>query len=610
MSVIKSPYRLAPSEMEELSSQLKELKDKGFIRPSSSPWGAPVLFVKKKDGSFRMCIDYRELNKLTIKNRYPLPRIDDLFDQLQGSRYFSKIDLRAKEEHEMHLGLILELLKKEKLYAKFSKYEFWLQEVQFLGHVINGDSLHVDSSKIEARTKEAFQTLKDKLCNAHVLALPDGPEDFVVYCDASGLGLGCVLMQRGKANVVADALSRKKRFKPRRVRAINMTIQSSIKDKILVPQNEASEVVNALVEMMRGIDDQMERRSDGALYYLDGIWVPLMGDVRTLIMDKAHKLKYLVHLGADKMYYDLRDMYWWPRIKKDIAIYVIKCLTCSKIKVERQRPSGLLLTKSAHFLPIRKDFKMDRLARLYLNEIVARHGVAILIISDRNSRFTSRFWKSMQEALGTQLDMCMAYHPQFDGQSEHIIQTLEDMLRACVMDFRGSRDVYLLLVEFSYNNSYHSSVRCAPFEALYGRKYHSPILWAEKGVVRVGKKGKLAPRFVRPFKITERISLVSYRLKLPQELNGVHDTFHVSNLKKCLANSTLHVHLEEIQVDTKLNFVKKPVEILEREFKKLKLSRITIVKVRLNSKQGPEFTWEREDQMKLKYPHLFSSVIS
>ncbi|GKB95867.1 putative reverse transcriptase domain-containing protein, partial [Tanacetum coccineum] len=222
--VAKSLYRLAPSEMEELSGQLKELQDKGFIRLSSSPWEAPVLFVKKKDGSFIMCIDYRELNKLTIKNRYPLPRIDDLFDQLQGSQYFSKIDLRTREEHEMHLGLVLELLKKEKLYAKFSKCEFWLQEVQFLRHVINGDGIHVDPSKIEAikdweapRTpsevrsflglksktfdwggeqEKAFQTLKNKLCNAPVVALPDEPEDFVVHCDASGLGLGCVLMQR------------------------------------------------------------------------------------------------------------------------------------------------------------------------------------------------------------------------------------------------------------------------------------------------------------------------------------------------------------------------------------------------------------------------------
>ncbi|GJS06404.1 putative reverse transcriptase domain-containing protein [Tanacetum coccineum] len=260
MPVAKSPYHLAPSEME---SQLRELQDKGFIRPSSSPWGAPVLFVKKKDISFRMCIDYRELNKLTIKNCYPLLRIADLFDQLQGSQYFSKIDLRSgyhqlrvheddipktafktryghfeftvmpfgltnepatKEEHEMHLGLILELLKKEKLYAKFSKCEFWLQEVQFLGHVINRDGYYCrfikNFSKIAKpltiltqknktyvwgeEQEEAFQILKDKLCNAPVLALPDGLEDFIVYCDASGLGLGCVLMQKGRVIAYAS----------------------------------------------------------------------------------------------------------------------------------------------------------------------------------------------------------------------------------------------------------------------------------------------------------------------------------------------------------------------------------------------------------------------
>ncbi|GJY89414.1 putative reverse transcriptase domain-containing protein [Tanacetum coccineum] len=327
------------------------------------------------------------------------------------------------------------------------------------------------------------------------------------------------------------------------------------------------------------------------------------------------------------------------------------------------------LTKSAHFLPMREDYKMERLARLYLNKIVARHGVSIPIISDRDSRFTSRFWQSMQEALGTRLDMSMAYHPQTDSQSEHTIQTLEDMLRACVLDFGGSWDIHLPLVEFSYNNSYYSSVRCMPFEALYGRKCRSPIMWAEigesqligpelvqettekisqikhrlkaardrqksyadkrmkplefsvgdyvllkvspwKGVVRFGKKGKLAPRFVEPFKIIEKVGHVAYQLDLPEELNGVNDTFHVSNLKKCLADPTLKVPLDEIQVDAKLNFVEEPVEILEREFKKLKHSRISIVKVQWNSKHGPEFTWERKDQMKLKYPNLFSDVSS
>ncbi|GJU97219.1 putative reverse transcriptase domain-containing protein [Tanacetum coccineum] len=327
------------------------------------------------------------------------------------------------------------------------------------------------------------------------------------------------------------------------------------------------------------------------------------------------------------------------------------------------------LTKSAHFLPMREDYKIDRLARLYLDEIVSRHGVPISIISDHDSRFTSRFWHSMQEGLGTRLDMSMTYHPKTDGQSERTIQTLEDMLRACVLDFEGSWDVHLPLVQFSYNNSYHSSVRCAPFEALYGRKCCSPIMWAKIGegqliglelvqettekisqikdrlkaardrqksyadkrrkplefsvgdyvllkvlpwkcVVRFGKKGKLAPRFVRPFDIIKKVDPVAYRLDLPEELDGVHDTFHVSNLKKCLADPTLQVPLDEIQVDAKLNFVEEPVEILEKEFKKLKRSRIAIGKVRWNSKRGPEFTWERGDQMKLKYPHLFSDVSS
>ncbi|GKA33329.1 putative reverse transcriptase domain-containing protein [Tanacetum coccineum] len=327
------------------------------------------------------------------------------------------------------------------------------------------------------------------------------------------------------------------------------------------------------------------------------------------------------------------------------------------------------LTKSVHFLPMREDYKMNRLARLYLNEIAARHDVTISIISDRDSRFTSRFWQSMQEALGTQLDMSTAYHPQTDGQSEHTIQTLEDMLRACVLDFGGSCDVHLPLVEFLYNNSYHSSMRCAPFEALYGRKCRSPIMWAEvgkgqlivpelvqettekisqikdrlkavrdrqksyadkrrkplefnvgdyvllkvspwKGVVRFGKKGKLTPRFVGPFEIVEKVGLVTYRLRLPEEFNGVHDTFHMSNIKKCLADLTLQVPLDEIQVEAKLNFMEEPVEILKREFKNLKWSRISIVKVRWNSKCGPEFMWEREDQMKLKYSYLLSANYS
>ncbi|GJX85651.1 putative reverse transcriptase domain-containing protein [Tanacetum coccineum] len=416
--------------------------------------------------------------------------------------------------------------------------------------------------------------------------------------------------------------------------------------------------------MQQGMDELMERRSDGALYYLDQIWVPLKGVVRTLIMDEAHKLKSSIQLGADKMYYDLRDVYWWPGMKKDIAERIamdfVTKLPMTSIGHDTIWVIVDWLTKSAHFLPTYEDYKMDRLARLYLNDIVSRHGVSISIISNRDSCFTSRFWQTMQEALGTKLDINTAYHPQTEDQSELAIQTLEYMLRACVLDFGGSWDIHLSLVEFLYNNNYHSSVRCASIESLYSSKYRSLIMWAKvgegqlicpelvqettekislikdkfkaardrqksyadkrrkplefsvgeyvlfkvspwKGVVRFGKKGKLAPRFVKPFEITERIGPVAYKLRLPEELNGVHDTFHVSNLKKCLADPALQVPLDEIQVDAKLNFVEEPVEILEREFKKLKQSRIAIVKVWWNSKRGPEFTWERKDQMRLNY---------
>ncbi|GKB83188.1 putative reverse transcriptase domain-containing protein [Tanacetum coccineum] len=310
-----------------------------------------------------------------------------------------------------------------------------------------------------------------------------------------------------KANVVADALSRKEWMKMRRARAMSMTIHSSIKARILEAQSEAYKGANTLAEMLKGLDKQFERKEDGGLYLAERIWVPVYGNLRTLIMNKAYTTKYFVHPGADKMYYDLRDLYWWPGMKKDIALYVSKCLTCSKVKAEHQKPSGLLqqpeipkwkwenitmdfitklprtssghdaiwvivdrLTKSAHFLAVREDYKTEKLTGLYINEIVARHGVPVSIISDRDSHFTSQLWQSLQKALGTQLDLKIAYHPQTDGQSERTIQTLEDMLRPCAIDFGGNWDTHLPLVEFSYNNSYHSIVKCAPFEALYERK--------------------------------------------------------------------------------------------------------------------------------------------
>nr|GEU39573.1 hypothetical protein [Tanacetum cinerariifolium] len=546
-----------------------------------------------EDGSFRMCIDYKELIKLTVKNRYPLPRIDDLFDQLQGSQFFSKIYLssryhqlrvhedefqRQRLELVMDISnsrLVLELLKKEKMYAKFSKCEFSLREVQFLRHVINGNGIHVDPSKIEAiknwkapRTSSevrsflglagyyrrfienfskiaksltiltqkcktvdwgeeqelAFQTLKDKLCNAHVLALPDEPKDFVVDCDAFGLGLDCVLMQRGK--VIAYA------------------------------SRQLKEVVDESAELQKGLDEMIKQRSDGTLYYMDQIWVPLKGNVRTLIINEAYKSKYFVHLGADKKYYDLRDMYWWSGIKKDIAVYVSKYLTCLKVKAEHQMPSGLLqqpeipewkwegiamnfvtklsktssghdaiwvivdrLTKSAYFLPMREDYKMDRLARLYMNEIVARYGAEV----------------GEGQLIGSELVR----------DTIEKISEIKDRLKVACDCQKSYADKSRKPLELSVGD--FVMLKMSPW----------------KGVVRFGKKGKLAPRFLGPFEIIEKVGLVAYMLNFPRELDGVHETFHVSNLKKCLADPTMQVPLDEIQVNTKLNFMEEPVKILE-----------------------------------------------
>ncbi|GJU47958.1 putative reverse transcriptase domain-containing protein [Tanacetum coccineum] len=264
------------------------------------------------------------------------------------------------------------------------------------------------------------------------------------------------------------------------------------------------------------------------------------------------------------------------------------------------------LTNSAHFLPMREEDSMEKLTRQYLKEVVSRHGVSVSIISDRDSGFTSHFWQSLQKALGTQLDMSTTYHPQTDGQSERTIQTLEDMLRACVLDFGKGWDRHLPLVKFSYNNSYHTSIKAAPFEALYGCKGRSPICWAG-----VGDSQLTGPEIIH--KTTKKIvqikslGTVAYRLELPEQLSRVHSTFHVSNLNKCMSDKTLAIPLDEIQIDDKLLFIEEPVEIMDREVKRLKQSHIPIVKVRWNSIKGPEFTWEREDQMKKKYPPLFAN---
>ncbi|GJY06431.1 putative reverse transcriptase domain-containing protein [Tanacetum coccineum] len=362
--VARAPYRLAPSEMKELSEQLQELSDKGFIRPSSSPWGAPVLFVKKKDGSFRMCIDYRELNKLTVKNRYPLPRIDDLFDQLQGSSVYSKIDLRSGY---YQLRVREEDILKMAFTTRYGHYEFQvmpfgltnapavfmdlMNRVQFLGHMIDSQGIHVDPAKIESIKDWA----SPKTSNGHssilglvrVFALKIwrhylyGTKCMVFtyhkslqhILDQKELNMrqlrwlellsdyDCeICYHQGKANVVADALSRKERIKPLRVRALVMTIGLDLPKQILNAQIEAQKPENLKNEDVGGY-----------------------GNLRTVIMHESHKSKYSIHSGSDKMYQDMKRLYWWPNMKANIATYVSKCLACAKLKAEHQRPSGLLV---------------------------------------------------------------------------------------------------------------------------------------------------------------------------------------------------------------------------------------------------------------------------
>ncbi|KAL4030883.1 hypothetical protein IC575_009137 [Cucumis melo] len=675
----------------------------------------------------RLCIDYRELNKVTVKNRYPLPRIDDLFDQLQGATVFSKIDLRSgyhqlrirdsdipkmafrsryghyefivmsfgltnasavfmdlmnmvfkdfldsfvivfiddiliysqtEAEHEEHLHQVLETLRSNKLYAKFSKCEFWLKKVTFLGHVVSSEGVSVDPAKIEVVTnwprpstvseirsflglagyyrrfaedfsriaspltqltrkgtpfvwspacESSFQELKQKLVTAPVLTVPDGSESFVIYSDASKKGLGCVLMQQGKVvayasrqmksheqnypthdlelaavvfalkiwrhylygekiQIFTDHKSLKYFFTQKELNMRQMRWLELVKDydcEILYHLGKANVVVDSLsrkvahsaalitkqapllrdferaeiavsvgerrlVETRQGEDFSIS--SNDGLTFEGRLCVPEDSAVKTELLTEAHSSPFTMHPGSTKMYQDLRSVYWWRNMKREVTDFVSRCLVCQQVKAPRQRPAGLLqplnvpgwkwksvsmdfitglprtlkgytviwvvvdtLTKSAHFVPGKSTYTASKWGQLYMTKIVRLHGVPVSIVSDRDARFTSKFWKGLQLALGTRLDFSTTFHPQTDGQIERLNQILEDMLQACVLEFSGTWDSHLyLILKFAYNNSYQATIGMAPFEALYGKHCRSPVYWGE-----VGEQRMLGPELVQ-----------------------------------------------------------------------------------------------------------------
>nr|AAT47081.1 putative polyprotein [Oryza sativa Japonica Group] len=925
----KRPYRMGANELAEVKKQVDEQLQKGYIRPSTSPWGAPVIFVEKKDKTKRMCVDYRALNEVTIKNKYPLPRIDDLFDQLKGATVFSKIDLRSgyhqlrireedipktafitryglfectvmsfgltnapaffmnlmnkvfmefldkfvvvfiddiliysksEEEHEQHLRLVLEKLKEHQLYAKFSKCDFWLKEVQFLGHIVNAQGVAVDPANVESVTKwtpprtvtqvrsflglagyyrrfienfskiakpmtqllkkeekfiwsaecnRSFEELKRRLVSAPVLILPDQTKDFQVYCDASRQGLGCVLMQDGKvvsyasrqlrphegnypthdlelaavvhalkiwrhylignrcevytdhkslkyiftqpdlnlrqrrwlelikdydmgihyhpgkANVVADALSRKSHCNvawveelccevQRDLGHLNLGIvehgfvaaleaQPTLVEQVRIAQASDPEIAELKKNMRVGKARGFVEDEQGTIWMGERLCVPENKELKDLILTEAHQTQYSIHPGSTKMYQDLKEKFWWVSMRREIAEFVALCDVCQRVKAEHQRPAGLLqplqipewkweeigmdfitglprtssghdsiwvvvdrLTKMAHFIPVHTTYSGKKLAELYLARIMCLHGVPKKIVSDRGSQFTSKFWQKLQEELGTRLNFSTAYHPQTDGQTERVNQILEDMLRACALDFGGAWDKSLPYAEFSYNNSYQASLQMAPFEALYGRRCRTPLFWDQtgerqlfgtevlneaeekvravrerlriaqsrqksyadnrrrelafetgdyvylrvtplRGVHRFQTKGKLAPRFVGPYRILERRGEVAYQLELPSNMLGIHNVFHVSQLKKCLRVPEEQASPDHIEIQEDLTYVEKPTRILETSERKTRNKVIRFCKVQWSHHSEEEATWEREDELKATHPHLFAS---
>ncbi|CAA7041521.1 unnamed protein product [Microthlaspi erraticum] len=894
--VSKASYRMAPAEMAELKKQLNDLMEKGFVRPSSSPWGAPVLFVKKKDGSFRLCIDYRGLNRVTVKNKYPLPRIDELLDQLRGATWFSKIDLasgyhqipiaesdvrktafrtryghyefvvmpfgltnapaafmklmnnvfrdcldefviifiddiliysKSPEEHTVHLSTVMKRLREHHLFAKLSKCSFWQREIGFLGHVVSDKGVSVDPEKIKsiaewprprnaseirsflglagyyrrfvkgfasmaspmtrltgkdvwfelsAECEKCFGKLKDMLTSTPVLTIPRPDEPYTVYTDASKTGLGCVLMQHGsviaygsrqlrkhecnypthdlemaavvfalkiwkpylygakvqvftdhkslkyiftqpglnmrqqrwmesiadfdvdiayhpgKANLVADALSRKRVAKDSDkdmsglVEMIGTLRLAALTDELEPLGLGAADQADLLtrVRLAQQLDEELVKASkneqteyqvskNGTIVVHGRVCVPKDQELREEILKEAHHSKFSIHPGSTKMYQDLKRYYHWVVMKRDVAKWIAGCQTCQMVKTEHEVPGGLLQS-----LPI-PEWKWDMITMDFVTGLPAcgkldaiwvivdrltKSAHFLAIISDRDARFSSSFWRAFQKRLGTKVHMSTAYHPQTDGQSERTIRTLEDLLRTCVLDWGGKWKDYLPLAEFSYNNSFQASIGMSPYEALYGRPCRTPLCWTQvgerslygrdfveetterirvlklkmkeaqdrqksyadkhrrelefqagdmvfvklitfKGKDKAAATGKLKPRYMGPYKVLERIGAVAYKLELPPALVAFHPVFHVSLLRRRVTNGDNVVSEPPPDLQENLTVEGRPVRIVGRRVKSVGRKRIKMVQVVWDCEGEEETTWEPESRMEEKFSKWF-----
>ncbi|WVZ88354.1 hypothetical protein U9M48_034885 [Paspalum notatum var. saurae] len=696
--IYKKAYRISGVELLEVKKQIDELLEKGFIRKSTSPWASPVLLTEKKDGTLRMCVDYRGLNAVTVKNKYPLPRIEDLFDQLKGACVFSKIDLRSgyhqlrirpsdipktafisryglyeytvmsfgltnapaffmymmnsvfmeyldkfvvifiddiliysktEEEHEEHLRLVLQKLREHKLYAKFSKCDFWIEEVKFLGHVISNGGIAVDQSKVSevqnwkipedvkgirsflglagyyrrfiegfskiakpmtalleknikfqwtSACQKAFEELKKRLTTAPVLTFPDMHKPFSVYCDASRLGLGCVLMQEGKViayasrqlrdheknypthdlelAAVVHALKTELNMRQRRwlelikdydleihyhPGAVSMEFEPTLEQEIRNGQlnDEKIKEIKELIKLDKAPGFRVD--ADGTVWHGDRICVPNIKSIRDLILKEAHETAYSIHPGSEKMYQDLKQKFWWYGMKREVAEYVALCDVCQRVKAEHQKPAGLL----------------------------------------RPLKIPEWKWEEIGEK--------QLFGPGIIEDAERQVRMIRENLRIAQTRQKSYADNRRRDLGFAVGDYVYLKV--------------SPI----RGLRRFKVKGKLAPRYIGPFKIIDRKGEVAYQLELPDRLSGVHDVFHVSQLKKCLRVPEEQLQEDELNVQDDLTYTEYPVQILETAERTTRNRVIKMCKVKWSHHTAEEATWEREDDLRADYPELFAS---